>query len=118
MRAHNPFKRAVRVPPEILTRADLAHGERVLAGTLAADGTWLLGTRDAFLAVSEQAPTRIPWEHVERADELDFLQAQNPGEAYVVPRAGTGPLPVPAADDGVEPPALHNPDQLDLLRAS
>ena len=68
MRARNPFKRAVRVPPEILTRADLAHGERVLAGTLAADGTWLLGTRDAFLAVSEQAPTRIPWEHVERAD--------------------------------------------------
>ncbi|HEU5284266.1 MAG TPA: hypothetical protein VFU53_10660 [Burkholderiales bacterium] len=53
-----------------------------------------------------------------RADELAFLQAQNPGEAYVVPRAGAVPLPVPAADDGVEPPALHNPDQLDLLRAS
>jgi protein-tyrosine phosphatase len=52
------------------------------------------------------------------ADELEFLQGQNPGESYFVPRAGAAPLPVPAADEGAEVPEVHNPNQLDLLRAS
>lgn len=68
MKARNPFRRAVRVPPEVLAGIDLEPGERVLAGTRTADGSWLLGTRDAFLVVSGETPVRVPWEQVERAD--------------------------------------------------
>jgi hypothetical protein len=75
----NPFRRSLQVPPEVLTAASLARGEKVLAATSARDGTWLLGTRDALVIVpapsAEPAPsvgssgtTRIPWQRVERAD--------------------------------------------------
>ena len=67
-RSHNPFKRAVSVPAEVRARVDLRPGEKVLAGTRSTDGSWLLGTRDALLVVTPDAHTRIPWEHVERAD--------------------------------------------------
>ena len=56
-------------PREVAARVDgrpLAHAETV-------DGTWLVGTRDALVVVSDpDAPgavaTRIPWQQVEGAD--------------------------------------------------
>ena len=77
MTRRNPFRRSVDVPVEVLAAASLAPGEKVLAGTRASDGTWLLGTRDALLVVpapvepaveGKPARTRIPWESIERAD--------------------------------------------------
>jgi hypothetical protein len=69
------------VPAEVLSRAGLARGDRVLAHTTTTDGTWLLGTREALVVVPdhsrmpqgeiELAPTqttRIPWQQVEAAD--------------------------------------------------
>jgi hypothetical protein len=72
----NPFKRSVDVPSEVAAALPLARGEKVLAGTRATDGTWLLGTRDALHVVpppssgaaGEAALTRIPWESIEKAD--------------------------------------------------
>ncbi len=77
----NPFTRGTTVPADVLRRAGL-RGERVLAATPATDGTWLLGTRDAFVAVGPGVEpvvesssvvepvetTRLPWEQVEHAD--------------------------------------------------
>jgi hypothetical protein len=65
----NPFRRAVSVPAHVLEAAALAPGEKVLAGVPAGEDTWLLGTRAALhLVPAQAAATRIPWEHVERAD--------------------------------------------------
>ena len=63
----NPFKRSVDVPSSVLAAAPLEKGERVLAGTATRDGSWLLGTR-AALVITGSNQTRIPWQHVERAD--------------------------------------------------
>ena len=65
--ARNLFKRSVDVPADVLTRAPLETGEKVLAGTVAQDGSWLLGTRDALL-ITGAVPTRIPWQNIERVD--------------------------------------------------
>jgi len=65
------FDRGQRVPAEVLARAELPRGEKVLARAVAADGTWLLGTRDALVLVPPTtggSPVRIPWEHVETAE--------------------------------------------------
>ena len=67
MRLRNPFRRAVRVPPEVVAAAGLGDRERVLAGTATSDGRWLLGTHEALYVVGREH-TRIPWEQVERAD--------------------------------------------------
>lgn len=65
----NPFRRSASVPDDVLVAASLARGERMLAGTQALDGTWLLGTRDALHVVApDLSETRIPWESIERAD--------------------------------------------------
>ena len=61
------FRREAGVPAEVLTRAGLS-GERVLAHAVAADGTWLLGTRDALFVVEPADTRRIAWEHVQSAD--------------------------------------------------
>ncbi len=72
--ARNPFKRSVHVPESVVAAAPLEKGEKVLAGTPARDGAWLLGTRDALVITSpdesadQSAATRIPWQRVERAD--------------------------------------------------
>ena len=68
MRVRNPFRRAVRVPGEVVEAARLDPGEKVLAGTRSADGVWLLGTHSAFHVVAPDGSSRIPWERVERAD--------------------------------------------------
>jgi hypothetical protein len=78
----NPFKRSVTVPADVVAAAPLAPGEKVLAGTRTTDGAWLLGTRQALYVVPAAsaidgatdgatdgaAPSRTPWERVERAD--------------------------------------------------
>jgi hypothetical protein len=69
--------------------------------------------RDALNRVRSARPGVLS-----RKPELEFLTAQTPGQAYVVPRAGAAPLPVPGADDGVPLTMVPNPDQLELLRAS
>jgi len=75
----NPFKRSVDVPADVLTTAPLEKGEKVLAGTVAQDGSWLLGTRDALLItgaarVTGDRGTRIPWQHIERVTASVVLQ--------------------------------------------
>jgi hypothetical protein len=65
--------RGGRVPADVLARAQLPRGEKVLAHTVATDGTWLLGTRLRLVLVDgsdpgeEQPTTQIPWETVEDA---------------------------------------------------
>jgi hypothetical protein len=72
-----------RPPAEAVQRARLGRGEKVLAHAEAGDGSWLLGTRDAFLVVSATGATRIPWEQVETADwdrDTDRLRVAEVGE--------------------------------------
>lgn len=50
----------------MVVRASLPRGEKVLAAA-ETGGTWLLGTREAFVVVGADQHRRIPWEQVERA---------------------------------------------------
>ena len=64
--------RGGRVPADVLARADLPRGEKVLAHTVAKDGTWLLGTRLRLVVVGggdlpERAPSRSRGRPVEDA---------------------------------------------------
>ncbi|MGZ4495380.1 MAG: hypothetical protein ACXVWU_11820 [Nocardioides sp.] len=58
--AHEP-------PADVVARAGLARGDRVLAAARAVDGTWLLGTRTALVLVGTAVET-LPWQCVERAE--------------------------------------------------
>lgn len=72
----NLFRRESGAPAEVVARAGLARGVKVLAATEARDGTWLLGTRRALVVVPAAASgsaeaaavTTIPWEQVASAD--------------------------------------------------
>ncbi len=65
----NPFTRAAGPPADVVARAGLARGTKVLAGAGAEDGTWLLGTVAALVVVPPARPAEtIPWERVENAD--------------------------------------------------
>ena len=92
--------RGGRVPAVVLTRADLPRGEKVLAHTVARDGTWLLGTRLRLVVVDEQRAVQIPWETVEDAAwkqddaRLSFTETGQYGE------------PRPTYSFEVEDPAL------------
>ena len=55
------------VPAEALARADLPRGEKVLAHAVAADDSWLLGTRRLLAVVGPAGPMHIPWERIEDA---------------------------------------------------
>ena len=61
--------RVEAAPAEVLERAALPRGEKVLASAVSEDGTWLLGTRRLLVLVPAQAPevARLPWEQVEDA---------------------------------------------------
>jgi hypothetical protein len=95
------FDRGPRVPAEVLDRADLARGEKVLAHTTADDGTWLLGTRDALVVEPPAGQSvRITWECVEAADwdrEAARLRVSEVGEfgrprpvhVFAIPDPGT-----------------------------
>ena len=62
--------RTAPAPADVVARAGLSRGEKVLAAARSEDGTWVLGTRDALLLLAEgaAAPTRIAWEQVQAAD--------------------------------------------------
>jgi len=78
-------------PADVVARAGLARGEKVLAAARSEDGTWALGTRDALVllpAGDGAAPARIPWENVQAADwsrDDDRLRVSEVGE-YGRPR--------------------------------
>ncbi len=82
-----PFQRAAPVPADVVARAGLGRGDKVLAHTGASDGTWLLGTRSGLVVVpppplSELVET-IRWEQVETADwnrDEDRLRISEVGE--------------------------------------
>jgi len=61
------FDRGGRVPAEVVQRAGLPRGERVLADAEATDGTWLLGTRRLLVLVGDTSRL-LPWEQVEDAE--------------------------------------------------
>jgi hypothetical protein len=54
-------------PAEVLARADLPRGEKVLAHAVATDETWLLGTRRHLALVGPAETVHIPWERIEDA---------------------------------------------------
>jgi hypothetical protein len=77
------LRRGQDLPADVLARADLDRGERVLAAAPAADGTWLLGTRTGLVLVEPCETMRIPWERVERAEwdrDTDRLRVSEVGE--------------------------------------
>src|SRR3954454_17299921 len=53
-------------PAEVVARADLPRGEKVLASAESA-GVWLLGTRAAIIVVGAHKHSHIPWAQIERA---------------------------------------------------
>ena len=55
------------MPPDVLA-AGLGRGERLLAAARAADGTWLLATRECLTAVRGDQVVRLRWEAVQRAE--------------------------------------------------
>jgi hypothetical protein len=61
------FERGGGVPADIVARADLPRGEKVLAQAPSVDGSWVLGTRRLLVLVTAEAARRIPWEQVEDA---------------------------------------------------
>jgi hypothetical protein len=56
------------VPAEVVERAGLGKGDKVLASASTTDGSWLLGTRDALVIVEPVETVRLPWQLVESAD--------------------------------------------------
>ena len=83
--------RTAPAPADVVARAGLARGEKVLAAARSADGTWVLGTRDALVLLpgAQGAElTRIAWEQVQAADwarDDDRLRVSEVGE-YGRPR--------------------------------
>jgi hypothetical protein len=86
------LRRGPAVPPEVVARAGLPRGERVLAAAEARDGTWLLGSRSVLAIVpttSVGGPVvTLPWERVQAADwsrDDDRLRITEVGE-YGAPK--------------------------------
>lgn len=83
--------RTAPAPADVVARAGLSRGEKVLAAARSEDGTWVLGTRDALVLLPEDeaaGPTRIAWEQVQAADwsrDDDRLRVSEVGE-YGRPR--------------------------------
>jgi hypothetical protein len=78
------FERDLAVPAEVVERACLRRGEKVLAATRSRDGSWLLGTRQALVVVRTPGEvTALPWEQVQSADwsrDEDRLRVHEVGE--------------------------------------
>jgi hypothetical protein len=72
-----------RIPADVLTRAALPRGDRVLASGVAHDGTWLLGTRRVLVLLPPGGREVIAWESVEDASwdrDEERLQITRVGE--------------------------------------
>jgi hypothetical protein len=71
-------------PADVVARAGLPDGERVLAATSARDGRWLLATRRRLVVVPPDGPVEtVGWEQVEAADwsrDEDRLRVSQVGE--------------------------------------
>jgi len=86
------FARDATAPADVVVRAGLPAGERVLAATRARDGRWLLATRRRLVVVPADEverdsrvaePVEIGWEQVEAADwsrDDDRLRVSQVGE--------------------------------------
>jgi hypothetical protein len=55
------------VPADVLERAGVPRGDKVLASAEAGDGSWLLGTRRSLVLVLASGVVTLPWEEVEDA---------------------------------------------------
>ena len=86
------FRRADVAPADVVSRAGLARGDKVLAATRADDGTWLVASRAALAIVpggAEAPVTTLPWQEVEAAGwdrDDDRFRVSEVGE-YGRPRA-------------------------------
>jgi hypothetical protein len=94
------LRRSGGVPDPVLRRAGLPRGERALAYTEAADGTWLLGTRSMLVVVGPEEVSRIPWEQVQ-----DAAWDQDAGR-LTVSEVGTYGAPRPSYVFDLDDPAL------------
>jgi hypothetical protein len=82
------FSRAPAAPDDVVSRAGLPRGTRVLAAAGDRAGTWLLGTRDQLVVVGSTETRRIPWERVESAEwrrDDDRLRVSEVGD-FGLPR--------------------------------
>jgi hypothetical protein len=76
------FARDLAAPAEVVARAGLASGDKVLAASPTRDGRWLLATRRTLVVVGDAVET-IPWQQVEAADwsrDEDRLRVSEVGE--------------------------------------
>ncbi len=76
------------VPADVLSRAGLSRGEKVLAHAQSKDGSWLLGTRRRLAVVSPDEANRLAWEQIEDAawdNDASLLRITTIGE-YGEPR--------------------------------
>lgn len=81
------FSRAGAPPADVVARAGLRRGERVLAAATTADG-WVLGTVRHLVLLTPDEVRTIPWERVEDAAwdaESSTLRVSEVGE-YAAPR--------------------------------
>jgi hypothetical protein len=100
------LRRGGGVPPEMLSRASLPRGEKVLAHAVSTDGTWLLGTRARLVLLLPDQVAELPWEQIEDA-------AWNMDERHLrITGVGTYGEPRPSYSFDMEDPALL----LQLLR--
>lgn len=80
----NLTRRGPGVPADVVARACLARGEKVLAAAETREGTWLLGTRTALVVVPPAGDVEtLPWERVQSADwsrDDDRLRVTEVGE--------------------------------------
>jgi hypothetical protein len=83
------FARDAAPPADVVARAGLPGGERILAATCARDGHWLLATRRRLVMVPPDGPVEtVGWEQVEAADwsrDEDRLRVSQVGE-FGLPR--------------------------------
>jgi hypothetical protein len=91
------FRRATRTqaPADVVARAGLARGDKVLSAARADDGTWLVASRAALVlvppagAAADDTVTTLPWQEIESAGwnrDDDRFRVSEVGE-YGRPRA-------------------------------
>ena len=94
------------LPSDVLDRASLPRGEKVLASAQDADGSWLLGTRRTLVMLFPSGVERLAWEEVE---DVAWAQEERRLRVTGIGRYGE---PRPSYTFTMEDPALL----LQLLR--